>query len=206
MGLCVNRAGKGAYALRKKRIWLVLLAVLALVALSGCTQPKQVGSQCMPSTAQLVAEITPDVEVSTNDQNLRSGTAAAANYVIRNRYNPGSGEEVGPLSQEMRTVSETERYNSLSAPSTPNAVEMSRTFVYPGDWSEGDVAHAISMVIQQMDTQLPTDNKNRQFNPDSYLSYTYDYSVSVYQIYGDRNTAWIIGVGVTQTAKEEHKT
>ena len=41
---------------------------------------------------------------------------------------------------------------------------------------------------------------------DSYYTYTYTYSVSVQQAYGDQNAAWVVGIGIEQTAKEEHKT
>ena len=195
MGRCVTPAGKGVRKVHRKKSWLVLLlAGLALLVLTGCTQPKQVGSRNVPAAAQLVDEMTPDLEVQTNDQKLSSGTAAAATYLVKSR-----------TADKMRSESETERYNPRSAPTFSGVVRMSRLFIYPGDWSDADVARDISIRLHQMDDELYPDSTH-QITFDSYYTYTYSYQVSVYQVYGDRNTAWVIGVGVTQTAKEEHKT
>ena len=208
MGWCVTPAGKGVRKVHKKKSWLVLLlAGLALLVLTGCTQPKQVGSRNVPAAAQLVDEMAPDLEVQTNDQKLSSGTAAAATYLVKSRTTPNTSgnEENGVLADKMRSESETEKYNPRSAPTFSGVVRMSRLFIYPGDWSDADVARDISIRLHQMNDELYPDSTH-QITFDSYYTYTYTYQVSVYQVYGDRNTAWVIGVGVTQTAKEEHKT
>ena len=62
------------------------------------------------------------------------------------------------------------------------------------------------MVLQEMQAAANLVPQSRQVVIDSYYTYTYSYSVSVQQVYGDQNTAWVVGVGIDQTAKEEHKT
>ena len=204
MGRCVTPAGKGVRKVHKKKCWLVLLlAGLALLVLTGCTQPKQVDSRNMPTTAQLIVDITPDLDVGANDTLLDRGTAAAANYMIKNRYNPGAGEEKGAMLTEALLEMDAEKYNQYSAPQSDGAqVYMARLFVYSGTQRDVDIATEISSRIRQMDREL---YKEKEILNSRY-TYTYRYSVSVRQVYSDRNTAWVIGVGVTQTAKEEHKT
>lgn len=192
--------------MRRKRQWLVLLmAGLVLLVLSGCSQPKQVGTRSMPGVAELTDDMTA-LTIQTSDTQLDSGTAAAATHLLKSRSTPSTGEDTGTLAAELRDASGTERYNALSAPVSSGLTRMSRLFLYPGDWSEEKVAHAIVVKLEQMDGELYADNRDRQITPDSYISYTYTYSVSVRQAYSDQSSAWVIGVGINQTAKEEHKT
>ena len=194
--------------MRTKKNWLaLLLAALALVLLSGCTQPKQVDTRIVPDVADLVKEITPDQDVVTNDAMLDRGTAAVVTYLIRNptRPNTASYEETGVLSEKMRQESQTEKYNARSSPMYAGTVEMSRLYLFPGDISKDEVAREISGKLRQMDLELYKDSTH-QFVTDSYFTYTYQYAVSVRQVYGDRDTAWVVGIGISQTAKEEHKT
>lgn len=192
--------------MRKNRQWLVLLmAGLALLVLTGCSQPKQVGTRSMSSAADLIAAMA-DQEVDTKDSQLDSGTAAAATYLLKSRSAPSAGEETGSLADELRDASDTERYSSSNAPTVSGVTRMSRLFLYPGDWTEDEVARAITMELDDMDRKLPQDNRDRQISPDSYISYTYTYAVNVRQAYSDQGTAWVVGVGINQTAKEEHKT
>ena len=192
--------------MRKKGHWLVLLAAgLALLIFSGCSQPKQVGTRSMPGVAELIDELSVQ-EVDTTDSQLDSGTAAAATHLLKSRSSPSTGEETGALADELRSASGTERYNYLSAPSSSGITRMSRLFIYPGDWSEDEVARAIVSELDDMDGKLLQDNKERQFTTDSYISYTYTYAVNVRQAYNDQASAWVIGLGINQIAKEEHKT
>ena len=66
------------------------------------------------------------------------------------------------------------------------------------------MARCVSEQIAQMDSELSA--KSRQVVIDSYYTYTYTYSVSVRQAYSGDDMVWLVGVGVDQTAKEEHKT
>lgn len=196
--------------MRKLKRKLALLAAgLALVLLTGCTsvQPKQIGTRSMPSTASLVeAMAAEDEEINTSDSQLGAGTAAAATYLIKDRCAPSltNQEDTGGLSEKLRDESGTQKYNRYSAPTTPGVTRMSRLFLYPGEWPEDEVARAILVQIEEMDAELAS--KSRQVVIDSYYTYTYTYSVSVQQAYGDQSTAWVVGIGIEQTAKEEHKT
>ena len=211
MGRCDETAGKEACSLRKRKYgWLILLAGLALALLTGCTapQPKQVGTRSMPSTANLIADMAFEMEVDANDNQLGAGTAAAATYLVKNRSTPSltNQEDNGELAARMREESETIKYNRYSAPTTAGVTRMSRLFLYPGDWPEDEVARSVLMVLQEMQAAANLVPQSRQVVIDSYYTYTYSYSVSVQQVYGDQNTAWVVGVGIDQTAKEEHKT
>ena len=190
--------------MRKMKHGLVLLlAVLALLVLSGCSQPKQVGTRSMAGVADLIAS-TSARTVVTNDAPLDSGTAAAATHMLKSRSAPGTGEDNGILADAMREASDTSRYNALSAPTESGVTRMSRLFIYPGDWSEDEVARAIVDEIDEMAAELPC--TSRQVVIDSYFTYTYTYSVSVRQAFSDQASAWVVGIGINQTAKEEHKT
>ena len=191
--------------IRKKL--LVLAAGLAMVVLTGCTvQPKQIGTRPMSSTANLVAGMAEDQEIDTTDSQLGAGTAAAATYLLKERSAPNltNQEDTGVLAEKLRDESDTQKYNRYSAPTTPGVTRMSRLFLYPGEWPEDEVARAVLIQIEAMEAELST--QSRQVVIDSYYTYTYTYSVSVQQAYGDQNTAWVVGIGIDQTAKEEHKT
>lgn len=209
MGRCDITAGREVCALRKIKRELALLAAgLALVVLTGCSAaaPKQIGTRSMASTANLVAAMSPDEEIDTTDSQLGAGTAAAATYLIKDRCAPSltNQEDTGGLSEKLRDESDTQKYNRYSAPTTPGVTRMSRLFLYPGEWPEDEVARAVLIQIEAMEAELST--QSRQVVIDSYYTYTYTYSVSVQQAYGDQNTAWVVGIGIDQTAKEEHKT
>ena len=191
--------------IRKKL--LVLAAGLAMVVLTGCTvQPKQIGTRPMSSTANLVADMAEEQEIDTTDSQLGAGTAAAATYLLKERSAPSltNQEDTGVLAEKLRDESDTQKYNRYSAPTTPGVTRMSRLFLYPGEWPEDEVARAVLIQIEAMEAELST--QSRQVVIDSYYTYTYTYSVSVQQAYGDQNTAWVVGIGIDQTAKEEHKT
>ena len=196
--------------MRKLKRKLALLAAgLALVLLTGCTtvQPKQIGTRSMPSTASLVeAMAAGEQEINTTDSQLGAGTAAAATYLLKERSAPNltNQEDTGVLAEKLRDESDTQKYNRYSAPTTPGVTRMSRLFLYPGEWPEDEVARAVLIQIEAMEAELST--RSRQVVIDSYYTYTYTYSVSVQQAYGDQNTAWVVGIGIDQTAKEEHKT
>lgn len=184
---------------------VLLLAVLALLVLSGCSQPKQVGTRSMAGAADLIANMSAQTVV-TNDAPLDSGTAAAATYMIKSRSTPLSGENTGTLADELREASCTDGYSARSAPIESGVVRMSRLFIYPGDWSEDEVARAIVNKIDEMADELLSSSCSRQVVIDSYFTYTYTYSVSVRQAFSDQASAWVVGIGINQTAKEEHKT
>ena len=135
-----------------------------------------------------------------------AGTAAAATYLLKERSAPSltNQEDTGVLAEKLRDESDTQKYNRYSAPTTPGVTRMSRLFLYPGEWPEDEVARAVLIQIEAMEAELST--RSRQVVIDSYYTYTYTYSVSVQQAYGDQNTAWVVGIGIDQTAKEEHKT
>ncbi|OUN40068.1 hypothetical protein B5G28_02870 [Faecalibacterium sp. An77] len=192
--------------MRKMKHGLVLLlAVLALLVLSGCSQPKQVGTRSMAGAADLIANMSAQTVV-TNDAPLDSGTAAAATYMIKSRSTPLSGENTGTLADELREASCTDGYSARSAPTESGVTRMSRLFIYPGDWSEDEVARAIVNKIDEMADELLSSSCSRQVVIDSYFNYTYTYSVSVRQAFSDQASAWVVGIGINQTAKEEHKT
>lgn len=209
MGRYDITAGREVCALRKIKRELALLAAgLALVVLTGCSAaaPKQIGTRSMASTANLVAAMSPDEEIDTTDSQLGAGTAAAATYLLKERSAPSltNQEDTGVLAEKLRDESDTQKYNRYSAPTTPGVTRMSRLFLYPGEWPEDEVARAVLIQIEAMEAELST--RSRQVVIDSYYTYTYTYSVSVQQAYGDQNTAWVVGIGIDQTAKEEHKT
>ena len=160
----------------------------------------------MASTANLVAAMSPDEEIDTTDSQLGAGTAAAATYLLKERSAPSltNQEDTGVLAEKLRDESDTQKYNRYSAPTTPGVTRMSRLFLYPGEWPEDEVARAVLIQIEAMEAELST--QSRQVVIDSYYTYTYTYSVSIQQAYGDQNTAWVVGIGIDQTAKEEHKT
>ena len=197
---------KGAGALRRKHIWLALLvAGLVLLVMSGCSQSKQTGIRSVSSAADLIAQMA-DQEVSTSDSLLESGTAAAATHLLKNRSTLTAGEENGLLAQALRDAADAQRYNPRSAPTASGLTRMARLFLYPGDWSEDEVAQAIVTALGEMEAELPGNNQDRQITTDSYMVYTYSYSISVRQAYSDQASAWVVGIGINQTAKEEHKT
>ncbi len=212
MGRCDDTAGKGVRALRKIKKRLALLAAgLALAVMttgcsSGAAQPKQIGTRNMASTASLISSMAGEEEVNVADTQLGAGTAAAATYLIKERCSPSltNQEDTGELSDRMREESNTQKYNRYSAPTSPGLTRMARLFLYPGDWPEDEVARAALITIQEMEAELS--QRSRQVVIDSYYTYTYDYSISVQQVYGDQNTAWVVGIGINQTTKEEHKT
>lgn len=212
MGRCDDTAGKGVRALRKIKKQLALLAAgLALAVMttgcsSGAAQPKQIGTRNMASTASLISSMAGEEEVNAADTQLGAGTAAAATYLIKERCSPSltNQEDTGELSNRMREESNTQKYNRYSAPTSPGLTRMARLFLYPGDWPEDEVARAALITIQEMEAELS--QRSRQVVIDSYYTYTYDYSISVQQVYGDQNTAWVVGIGINQTTKEEHKT
>lgn len=212
MGRCDDTAGKGVRALRKIKKRLALLAAgLALAVMttgcsSGAAQPKQIGTRNMASTASLISSMAGEEEVNAADTQLGAGTAAAATYLIKERCSPSltNQEDTGGLSNRMREESNTQKYNRYSAPTSPGLTRMARLFLYPGDWPEDEVARAALITIQEMEAELS--QRSRQVVIDSYYTYTYDYSISVQQVYGDQNTAWVVGIGINQTTKEEHKT
>ena len=212
MGRCDDKAGKGVRALRKIKKRLALLAAgLALAVMttgcsSGAAQPKQIGTRNMASTASLISSMAGEEEVNAADTQLGAGTAAAATYLIKERCSPSltNQEDTGELSNRMREESNTQKYNRYSAPTSPGLTRMARLFLYPGDWPEDEVARAALITIQEMEAELS--QRSRQVVIDSYYTYTYDYSISVQQVYGDQNTAWVVGIGINQTTKEEHKT
>lgn len=212
MGRCDDTAGKGVHALRKIKKRLALLAAgLALAVMttgcsSGAAQPKQIGTRNMASTASLISSMAGEEEVNAADTQLGAGTAAAATYLIKERCSPSltNQEDTGELSDRMREESNTQKYNRYSAPTSPGLTRMARLFLYPGDWPEDEVARAALITIQEMEAELS--QRSRQVVIDSYYTYTYDYSISVQQVYGDQNTAWVVGIGINQTTKEEHKT
>ena len=212
MGRCDDTAGKGVRALRQIKIRLALLAAgLALAVMttgcsSGAAQPKQIGTRNMASTASLISSMAGEEEVNAADTQLGAGTAAAATYLIKERCSPSltNQEDTGELSNRMREESNTQKYNRYSAPTSPGLTRMARLFLYPGDWPEDEVARAALITIQEMEAELS--QRSRQVVIDSYYTYTYDYSISVQQVYGDQNTAWVVGIGINQTTKEEHKT
>ncbi len=212
MGRCDDTAGKGVRALRKIKKRLALLAAgLALAVMttgcsSGAAQPKQIGTRNMASTASLISSMAGKEEVNAADTQLGAGTAAAATYLIKERCSPSltNQEDTGELSNRMREESNTQKYNRYSAPTSPGLTRMARLFLYPGDWPEDEVARAALITIQEMEAELS--QRSRQVVIDSYYTYTYDYSISVQQVYGDQNTAWVVGIGINQTTKEEHKT
>lgn len=192
--------------MRKMKHGLVLLlAVLALLVLSGCSQPKQVGTRSMAGVADLIASTSAQTVV-TNDAPLDSGTAAAATHMLKSRSAPGTGEDNGILADELREASCTDGYSARSAPIESGVVRMSRLFIYPGDWSEDEVARAIVNKIDEMADELLSSSCSRQVVIDSYFTYTYTYSVSVRQAFSDQASAWVVGIGINQTVKEEHKT
>ena len=212
MGRCDDTAGKGVRALRKIKKRLALLAAgLALAVMttgcsSGAAQPKQIGTRNMASTASLISSMAGEEGVNAADTQLGAGTAAAATYLIKERCSPSltNQEDTGELSNRMREESNTQKYNRYSAPTSPGLTRMARLFLYPGDWPEDEVARAALITIQEMEAELS--QRSRQVVIDSYYTYTYDYSISVQQVYGDQNTAWVVGIGINQTTKEEHKT
>lgn len=212
MGRCDDTAGKGVRALRKikKRLALLVaglaLAVMTTGCSSGAAQPKQIGTRNMASTASLISSMAGEEEVNAADTQLGAGTAAAATYLIKERCSPSltNQEDTGELSDRMREESNTQKYNRYSAPTSPGLTRMARLFLYPGDWPEDEVARAALITIQEMEAELS--QRSRQVVIDSYYTYTYDYSISVQQVYGDQNTAWVVGIGINQTTKEEHKT
>lgn len=212
MGRCDDTTGKGVRALRKIKKQLALLAAgLALAVMttgcsSGAAQPKQIGTRNMASTASLISSMAGEEEVNAADTQLGAGTAAAATYLIKERCSPSltNQEDTGELSNRMREESNTQKYNRYSAPTSPGLTRMARLFLYPGDWPEDEVARAALITIQEMEAELS--QRSRQVVIDSYYTYTYDYSISVQQVYGDQNTAWVVGIGINQTTKEEHKT
>lgn len=212
MGRCDDTAGKGVRALRKIKKRLALLAAgLALAVMttgcsSGAAQPKQIGTRNMASTASLISSMAGEEEVNAADTQLGAGAAAAATYLIKERCSPSltNQEDTGELSNRMREESNTQKYNRYSAPTSPGLTRMARLFLYPGDWPEDEVARAALITIQEMEAELS--QRSRQVVIDSYYTYTYDYSISVQQVYGDQNTAWVVGIGINQTTKEEHKT
>lgn len=212
MGRCDDTAGKGVRALRKikKRLALLVaglaLAVMTTGCSSGAAQPKQIGTRNMASTASLISSMAGEEEVNAADTQLGAGTAAAATYLIKERCSPSltNQEDTGELSNRMREESNTQKYNRYSAPTSPGLTRMARLFLYPGDWPEDEVARAALITIQEMEAELS--QRSRQVVIDSYYTYTYDYSISVQQVYGDQNTAWVVGIGINQTTKEEHKT
>lgn len=181
---------------------ILLLAGLVLLVLSGCSQPKQVGTRSMAGVADLIASMSSETVVTT-DSSLDSGTAAAA-YFLLNNSNLVNGEEKGELASKLQETSCTERYSALSAPTESGETRMSRLFIFPGDWSEDEVARSIVDKIDEMAMELPS--TSRQVVIDSYFTYTYTYSVSVRQAFSDKASAWVVGIGINQTAKEEHKT
>lgn len=192
--------------MRRMHSWLALLvAGLVLLVMTGCSQSKQVGTRSVPGTADLVAQIA-DQEVNTSDSLLESGTAAAATHLLKSRTTLVTGEETGSLAQALQEAADAERYNSRSAPTASGLTRMTRLFLYPGDWSEDEVAQAIVTALGEMEAELPGNNQDRQITTDSYMVYTYSYSISVRQAYSDQASAWVVGVGINQTAKEEHKT
>lgn len=212
MGRCDDTAGKGVRALRKikKRLALLVaglaLAVMTTGCSSGAAQPKQIGTRNMASTASLISSMAGEEKANAADTQLGAGTAAAATYLIKERCSPSltNQEDTGELSNRMREESNTQKYNRYSAPTSPGLTRMARLFLYPGDWPEDEVARAALITIQEMEAELS--QRSRQVVIDSYYTYTYDYSISVQQVYGDQNTAWVVGIGINQTTKEEHKT
>lgn len=194
----------------KKRLALLAaglaLAVMTTGCSSGAAQPKQIGTRNMASTASLISSMAGKEEVNAADTQLGAGTAAAATYLIKERCSPSltNQEDTGELSNRMREESNTQKYNRYSAPTSPGLTRMARLFLYPGDWPEDEVARAALITIQEMEAELS--QRSRQVVIDSYYTYTYDYSISVQQVYGDQNTAWVVGIGINQTTKEEHKT
>ena len=194
----------------KKRLALLVaglaLAVMTTGCSSGAAQPKQIGTRNMASTASLISSMAGEEEVNAADTQLGAGTAAAATYLIKERCSPSltNQEDTGELSDRMREESNTQKYNRYSAPTSPGLTRMARLFLYPGDWPEDEVARAALITIQEMEAELS--QRSRQVVIDSYYTYTYDYSISVQQVYGDQNTAWVVGIGINQTTKEEHKT
>lgn len=194
----------------KKRLALLAaglaLAVMTTGCSSGAAQPKQIGTRNMASTASLISSMAGEEEVNAADTQLGAGTAAAATYLIKERCSPSltNQEDTGELSDRMREESNTQKYNRYSAPTSPGLTRMARLFLYPGDWPEDEVARAALITIQEMEAELS--QRSRQVVIDSYYTYTYDYSISVQQVYGDQNTAWVVGIGINQTTKEEHKT
>lgn len=194
----------------KKRLALLAaglaLAVMTTGCSSGAAQPKQIGTRNMASTASLISSMAGEEEVNAADTQLGAGTAAAATYLIKERCSPSltNQEDTGELSNRMREESNTQKYNRYSAPTSPGLTRMARLFLYPGDWPEDEVARAALITIQEMEAELS--QRSRQVVIDSYYTYTYDYSISVQQVYGDQNTAWVVGIGINQTTKEEHKT
>ena len=194
----------------KKRLALLAaglaLAVMTTGCSSGAAQPKQIGTRNMASTASLISSMAGEEEINAADTQLGAGTAAAATYLIKERCSPSltNQEDTGELSDRMREESNTQKYNRYSAPTSPGLTRMARLFLYPGDWPEDEVARAALITIQEMEAELS--QRSRQVVIDSYYTYTYDYSISVQQVYGDQNTAWVVGIGINQTTKEEHKT
>ena len=194
----------------KKRLALLAaglaLAVMTTGCSSGAAQPKQIGTRNMASTASLISSMAGEEGVNAADTQLGAGTAAAATYLIKERCSPSltNQEDTGELSDRMREESNTQKYNRYSAPTSPGLTRMARLFLYPGDWPEDEVARAALITIQEMEAELS--QRSRQVVIDSYYTYTYDYSISVQQVYGDQNTAWVVGIGINQTTKEEHKT
>ena len=194
----------------KKRLALLAaglaLAVMTTGCSSGAAQPKQIGTRNMASTASLISSMAGEEEVNAADTQLGAGTAAAATYLIKERCSPSltNQEDTGELSNRMREESNTQKYNRYSAPTSPGLTRMARLFLYPGDWPEDEIARAALITIQEMEAELS--QRSRQVVIDSYYTYTYDYSISVQQVYGDQNTAWVVGIGINQTTKEEHKT
>ena len=194
----------------KKRLALLAaglaLAVMTTGCSSGAAQPKQIGTRNMASTASLISSMAGEEGVNAADTQLGAGTAAAATYLIKERCSPSltNQEDTGELSNRMREESNTQKYNRYSAPTSPGLTRMARLFLYPGDWPEDEVARAALITIQEMEAELS--QRSRQVVIDSYYTYTYDYSISVQQVYGDQNTAWVVGIGINQTTKEEHKT
>ncbi len=190
----------------KKRKWIILLlAAVVVFVLTGCSKSQKVGIRSVSSTEDMIKAMNEDLTF-TQDGQLDSGTAAAATYLIKNRYQPTrEGEETGLLAAEMRSVSNTESYNYLKTPTAAGTTRMSRLFVYPGEWSEKEVAWSISNTLWEMDEEL-ADKKEVGIAGESCMTYTYTYSVNVRQVYSDQVSAWVVGVGVTQTAKEIHTT
>lgn len=188
---------------RKHQFLMLLVAAMVLLTLSGCSQLKQTGTRSMPGVAEQINSMTTQ-EVNTSDSQLDSGTAAAATYLLKSRSAPSVGEDNGTLADKLRNTSNTERYSERSAPIFSGITRMSRLFIYPGDWSGDKVASETAAIIDQMAGEVPA--TSRQVVIDSYFTYTYTYSVNVRQAYSEQGAAWVVGIGINQTTKEEHKT
>ena len=188
MGRCDDTAGKGVRALRKIKKRLALLAAgLALAVMT---------TGCSSGAAQPVNGF--DTQIAESGRRLFHAQMFCLEI--------GVVEAVHEEIDQVRThgLGHTQKYNRYSAPTSPGLTRMARLFLYPGDWPEDEVARAALITIQEMEAELS--QRSRQVVIDSYYTYTYDYSISVQQVYGDQNTAWVVGIGINQTTKEEHKT